>query len=68
MDIVQLVHRPADPHGNAKGYEFGRPTMRARWADGVADATATLLASPWLAPPPRQLGVRSFDVGFRREQ
>ena len=42
----------------------GRPTMRARWEAGVADATATLRAAPWLAPARRQLGVRSFDVGF----
>lgn len=64
MDIVQLVYRPTDAQGTSKGYEFGRPTMRARWAAGVADAAATLAAAPWLAPARRQLGVRSFDVGF----
>ncbi len=64
MDIVQLVYRPTDPQGSTKGYEFGRPTMRARWAAGAADAAASLAAAPWLAPTRRQLGVRSFDVGF----
>ena len=65
MDIVQLVYRPLQAQDSAKGYEFGRPTMLARWQAGAADATATLRAAPWLAPAPRELGVRSFDVGFR---
>jgi len=65
MDIVQLVYRPQDDQGTARGYEFSRPTMRQRWAAGAADATATLRASPWLAPPPRHAGVRTFDVGLR---
>jgi hypothetical protein len=28
----------------------------------IADASATLRASPWLAPMPRDVGVRVFDV------
>jgi NTE family protein len=66
MDIVQLVYRPLEDQGTGRGYEFGRPTLRARWQAGAEDATATLAASPWLAPPGRQTGVRSFDVGFAR--
>ena len=66
MDIVQLIYRPPAAQGTAKGYEFGRPTMRTRWAAGAADAAATLKAAPWLAPARRQLGVRSFDVGLHQ--
>ena len=66
MDIVQLVYRPIEDQGTGRGYEFGRPTLRARWQAGAQDATATLAASPWLATPGRQTGVRSFDVGFAR--
>jgi hypothetical protein len=36
--------------------------MALRWQQGVADARATLQASPWLAPMPSELGVRVFDV------
>jgi NTE family protein len=36
--------------------------MEARWQQGLADAHSTLQASPWLAPMPRELGVRVFDV------
>jgi NTE family protein len=36
--------------------------MEARWQQGLADAHCTLQASPWLAPIPKELGVRVFDV------
>lgn len=36
--------------------------MEARWQQGLSDANDTLRASPWLAPMPRELGVRVFDV------
>jgi NTE family protein len=62
MDIAQLVYRPYEPHGASKDYEFSRATMEARWAQGRADACATLAASPWLAPMPNDVGVRVFDV------
>ena len=62
MDIVQLIYRPSEPQGSTKDFEFGRATMEARWAQGLADARATLQASPWLAPVPEELGVRVFDV------
>jgi NTE family protein len=62
MDIVQLIYRPRDPQGAAKDYEFGRATMNARWAQGYSDARTTLFASPWLAPMPKEVGVRVFDV------
>ena len=62
MDIVQLVYLPDDGQGHTKDYEFSRATMLARWAQGLADARATLAASPWLAPMPPELGARSFDV------
>jgi NTE family protein len=62
MDIVQLIYRPREPQGALKDYEFGRATMNARWAQGYSDARTTLLASPWLAPMPKELGVRVFDV------
>jgi NTE family protein len=62
MDIAQLVYRPYEPQGASKDYEFSRATMEARWAQGHADACATLAASPWLAPMPNDVGVRVFDV------
>jgi NTE family protein len=62
MDIVQLVYRPIEPQGALKDFEFSRSTMEARWQQGLSDARNTLHASPWLAPMPRELGVRVFDV------
>src|SRR5260221_458116 len=62
MDIVQLVYRPFEPQGAAKDYEFSRGTMNARWEQGLSDATTTLCAAPWLAPNPKEVGVRVFDV------
>jgi NTE family protein len=62
MDIVELIYRPAAVQGSAKDYEFGHSTMLERWAEGLANAKATLDAAPWLAPMPREIGVRTFDV------
>jgi NTE family protein len=62
MDIVELIYRPTDPQGHSKDYEFSRATMRMRWAQGLSDARTTLLASPWLAPMPPEVGARTFDV------
>jgi NTE family protein len=62
MDLVQLIYRPFKPQGAAKDYEFSRPTMSARWKQGIADASTTLRAAPWLAPMPSDVGVRVFDV------
>ena len=62
MDIVELIYRPSDPQGPSKDYEFSRTTMRTRWAQGLSDAQTTLLASPWLAPMPPEVGARTFDV------
>jgi NTE family protein len=62
MDIVQLIFRPFEPQGASKDYEFGRGAMNARWEQGIADASATLRAAPWLAPKPSDVGVRVFDV------
>jgi NTE family protein len=62
MDIVELIYRPTEPQGQSKDYEFSRRTMQARWAQGLADATTTLAASPWLAPMPSDVGARTFDV------
>jgi NTE family protein len=62
MDIVELIYRPTDPQGISKDYEFSRTTMRTRWAQGLSDAQTALLASPWLAPMPPEVGARTFDV------
>jgi NTE family protein len=62
MDIAQLIYRPIEPQGALKDFEFGRSTMAARWQQGFRDACSTLRTSPWLAPMPRELGVRVFDV------
>ena len=62
MDIVQLVYRPAEPQGASKDYEFSRSSMQRLWQQGTSDARTVLRASPWLAPMPKDLGVRVFDV------
>ncbi|HEY4819314.1 MAG TPA: DUF3734 domain-containing protein, partial [Xanthobacteraceae bacterium] len=62
MDIALLIYRPMALQGASKDFEFSRATMEARWQAGLTDARTTLLASPWLAPPPKDLGVRVFDV------
>jgi NTE family protein len=62
MDIAHIIHRPEARQGASKDYEFSRTTMQARWSQGLADATRTLDAAPWLAPMPRGVGVRVFDV------
>ena len=62
MDIAQLIYRPTEPQGAAKDVEFSRSTMEARWQEGFSDARTTLDHSPWLAPMPKELGVRVFDV------
>ena len=73
MDIVQLIYRPIEPQGALKDFQFSRSTMEERWQQGLTDARTTLHASPWLAPMPKELGVRVFDViheilvGHRKE-
>ena len=62
MDIVQLLYRPSEPEGYAKDYEFSRPSMERRWRQGLSDAQGALRASPWLAPMPKELGVRVFNM------
>jgi NTE family protein len=62
MDIVQPIYRPIEPQGALKDFEFSGSAMEARWQQGLADAHSTLQASPWLAPIPKELGVRLFDV------
>ena len=61
VDIVHLIYRPAVPQGSAKDYEFGRATMQQRWDQGLADARATLEASPWEREP-ATAGTRTWDV------
>jgi NTE family protein len=62
MDIALLIYRPMALQGASKDFEFSRATMEARWQAGLTDARTTLLASPWLAPTPKDIGVRVFDV------
>lgn len=62
MDIMQLVYRSIEPQGASKDYEFSRSSMEVRWQQGISDARTALHASPWLAPMPKELGVRLFDA------
>jgi len=62
IDIVELIYRTDVAQGQSKDYEFSRATMEERWAQGFADARATLQAAPWLEPMPAELGTRTFDV------
>ena len=62
MDIVQLVYRSAEPQGASKNYDFSRSSMQRLWQQGASAVETVLRASPWLAPKPKELGVRVFDV------
>jgi hypothetical protein len=62
MDIVQLVYRPAEPQGASKDYDFSRSSMQRLWQQGASAVETVLRASQWLAPKPKELGVRVFDV------
>jgi NTE family protein len=62
MDIVQLVYCPVEPQGATKDYDFSRSSMQRLWQQGMSTAQTVLSASPWLAPKPKELGVRVFDV------
>jgi NTE family protein len=62
MDIAQIIYRPIEPQGSWKDFEFSRATMNARWKQGISDTRIILQASPWLAPTPKEVGVRVFDV------
>ena len=62
MDIVRLIYRPVEPQGASKTYDFSRSSIEKRWQQGAFDARTVLHASPWLAPAPKEWGVRVFDV------
>src|ERR1700678_3906301 len=62
MDIVQLVYRPIEPQGASKDHEFSRCSMENRGQQGISDARIALHAAPWLAPMPKELGVRVFEA------
>ena len=62
MDIVRLIYRPFELQGASKTYDFSRSSMEKRWQQGKSDARTVLHASPWLAPLPKELGVRVFDA------
>jgi NTE family protein len=62
MDIVRIIYRPVQPQGASKTYDFSRSSMEKRWQQGTSDARTVLHASPWLAPAPKEVGVRVFDV------
>jgi NTE family protein len=61
MDIVRFIYRPVEPQGASKTYDFSRAVMEKRWQQGASDARTALHTSPWLAPAPKELGVRVFD-------
>ena len=62
VDVVHLIYRPETPQGAQKDLQFDRGTMERRWAQGLADAKASLAAAPWTQPVSDNVGFRSFDV------
>jgi NTE family protein len=62
MDIVQLVYRPGGPQGASKDHDFSRSSMQRLWRQGTSDARRALRVAPWLAPMPKDSGVRVFDM------
>ena len=65
MDIVEVIYRPEHALGQSKDYEFDRPTMETRWAQGLSDIQEALRVAPWLEPMPPEVGARTFDVGAK---
>jgi NTE family protein len=59
-------YRPVEPQGASKTYDFSRAVMEKRWQQGASDARTMLHTSQWLAPAPKELGVRVFDCAERR--
>src|SRR5258708_12156469 len=66
MDIVQVIYRPEHALGQSKDYEFDRPTMETRWAQGLSDAQEAIVAAPWLKPMPPEL--RPPTSNFRAQR
>ena len=62
VDIVHLIYRPPTPQGSTKDFEFTRGTMNRRWAQGYANARATLASAPWKTEAAVDEPVRVFDV------
>jgi len=68
IDVVQLIYRPEIPQGSQKDYQFDRTTVTQRWAEGQHDAEVTIAAAPWNEPPGHHIGMRNFDVLFKRDK
>ena len=64
VDAACQMHRIRDEasYFTTKDYEFDRPTMETRRAQGYSDALETLKVAPWLEPTPIEVGARTFDV------
>jgi NTE family protein len=63
-NVIQLIYRSKNYEGNAKDYEFSRPTMEEHWRSGYNDAVRTL-RHPEVLQRPRGLdGVFTFDLAY----
>ncbi|MBP6896977.1 MAG: patatin-like phospholipase family protein [Pseudacidovorax sp.] len=62
IDIVHLIHRPAEWEQDAKDYEFSRLAIDAHWADGLRDMRHSLAHPEWLQRQVQGGGVTTYDL------
>jgi NTE family protein len=62
-NLVQLIYRSQQYEGDAKDYEFSRPSMEEHWRAGYHDTVRTLRHPEVLERPTSVDGVFIFDVG-----
>ncbi|QMW22933.1 patatin-like phospholipase family protein [Sandaracinobacteroides saxicola] len=62
IEIALIIYRAKAWNGDQRGYDFSQPALTAHRTAGHADATATLAARNWHAPPATP-GIQSFDAG-----
>jgi NTE family protein len=62
-NIVHLIYRAKKYEGIAKDFEFSRQTMEEHWLTGYGNARQSLANPEVLQLPPREEGVRTFDMG-----
>jgi NTE family protein len=67
MTILQLIYQQKAYEGSAKDYEFSGTSMREHWRSGHEDTRRTLMRKDWLAMPPDNTGIQSFDVHKERD-
>ncbi len=63
VTLMHLIHRKEDFEGASKDYEFSRVSMKAHWAAGEADVTASLADPKWIGRSLDTDDIAIFDFG-----